>query len=81
MTMLKVYLRLRGGAVAIELDLHEVSHEVDIIQAQMVETIRDVSAPQDAIELFFRAFYGVTLHSLYLDKYVYLKVRAMSREK
>lgn len=31
MTMLKVYLSLRGGAIAIEMDLHEVSHEVDII--------------------------------------------------
>lgn len=81
MTMLKVYLSLRGEAVAIELDLHEVTHEIDIIQGQIVVTIRDVSAPQEVIELFCRVFVGITLHSLYLHKYVYLKIRAMLKER
>lgn len=30
--MLKVYLSLRGWAMAIELDLNEAIHEVDIVQ-------------------------------------------------
>lgn len=56
MMMLMVYMSLRGRVVAIELDLMKWTHEIDIVWGQMVETIRDVSASQEAIELFHRVF-------------------------
>lgn len=81
MDMLKVYLSLWGRVVEIKLDLHEVNHEINIIRGQMVETIKDISATQEAIELFCRVFEVVNLHSLYMDKYVYLKARAIQGKK
>ncbi|KAI5682968.1 hypothetical protein M9H77_04196 [Catharanthus roseus] len=47
-----------GEAVTIKLDLDEVIYEVDIVQVQLVEIIRDVTVPQAAIELFFRVLMG-----------------------
>lgn len=78
--MLKIYLSLRGGFVAIEFILYEVIHEMEIVQGQLMETIRDMTIPQKVIKLFYIVFDGTTLHSLYLDKYVYLKTRAMLRK-
>lgn len=46
----------------------------------MVEKIRDVSTLQVAIGLFCRVFKDVHLHSLHLEKYMYLKARAIVRE-
>lgn len=45
-----------------------------------METIKDVIIPKAAVELFCRVFYGTTLCSLYLAKYVYLKTRVMLRK-
>ncbi|KAI5675816.1 hypothetical protein M9H77_06766 [Catharanthus roseus] len=52
MTKLKLYLNLQGGVVKIELDLHEESHEIDIVKDRMVGTINDVYAPQEAMKCF-----------------------------
>lgn len=71
-------LGLWGGAV--EVDLHEVSYEIDIIKGRFVETMGDAYALQEGVELFCWIFPNVYLHSLYLDKYVYLKTRAILRE-
>lgn len=63
-----------------EVDLHKVNHEIEIVKGRFVETVGDVYAPQEAISLVGCIFSDVHLHSLYLDKYLYLKIRAILRE-
>lgn len=62
-TMLKVYLGLQGGDVEIEVDLHEVNYQIDIVRDHFLKIVKDVYAPQDTIHLFFRIFPDVQLHS------------------
>lgn len=75
--MLKLNLGLREGAVELEVDLN---YENRFRQGPFVETIEDVNAPHEAVELFFKIFPDAKLHSLYLDKYIFLKARVVLRE-
>lgn len=78
--MLKFIQGLRGGAVEVEVNLHEVNYQIDIRKGRFVETVEEVYAPHEAVQLFFKIFPLVGLHSLYLDKYVFLKTRAILRK-
>lgn len=74
-TMLKVYLGLRGGSVEVEIDIHEVDHHINIRRRNFIETAKDVYAPYDVVTIFFKKFPNARLHSLFLSKYVGLKIR------
>lgn len=63
--MVKVYLGLQRGFVDIEVDLHEVSHHINIVRGHFVETVKDIYAPYNAIHLFFMIFPNAQLLFLY----------------
>lgn len=50
--MLKVYLRLRGGAMEVDVDLHEVNYQRDIVKGRFVETVEAVHAPMKLLNYF-----------------------------
>lgn len=60
----------------LEIDDHEVCHHIDIADGNYVETIKDVIPPYDAIRLFAKTFPGTQRCSLFLNKYIDLKLHA-----
>lgn len=55
-SILKIYLGLQGGTVALELDIYEYCHKLNIVDGQFKETVRTTLAPFQAIDLFHRYF-------------------------
>lgn len=58
LSIAKVYLGLHGGAVQVELDVHDLSYKLDIENGDFKEVPRNVVAPREAIDFFDRSFEG-----------------------
>lgn len=71
---LKVYLELRRGEVKVELDLHESKSRDRHRKGLDREKHRRCVCSSRGCRAGLQDFLGMRLHSLYMDKYVYLKL-------
>lgn len=71
-------MELRGGAVGVEVNLYEVSYQIDVVKGQFVETVKDVPMMQSSSSSRFSMMFICT-PSTWINVF-FLKTRVVLRE-